>query len=134
MKTTDSFKKVISDKLEEIAKSDPLFEANLKKEKKSIDECINYILNTVQKSGCNGFTDDEIFAMAIHYYDEDDITSKSPGRFNVVVNHQIELTEEEKAEARKQAQTQIINQERERLLKKTIKKAEPENVEQPTLF
>jgi hypothetical protein len=34
MKTTDSFKKVISDKLEEIAKSDPLFEANLKKEKK----------------------------------------------------------------------------------------------------
>jgi hypothetical protein len=26
-----------------------------------------------RKSSCNGFADDEIFRMAIHYYDEDTI-------------------------------------------------------------
>ena len=27
----------------------------------------------VQKSGCNGFCDDEIYGQAIHYYEEKDI-------------------------------------------------------------
>jgi hypothetical protein len=135
MKTTEIFKKVISDKLEEISKSDPLFEVSLKKGNKSIDECINYILNTVQKSGCNGFTDDEIFDMAVHYYDEDNIEVKSPGKINVVVNHHVELTDEEKAEAKKQAQQEIMKQERERMLKKVLpKKPETGHLEQTLLF
>ena len=37
---------------------------------KNMDECVTHILNYVQKSGCNGFTDGEIFGQAIHYYEE----------------------------------------------------------------
>ena len=38
-----------------------------KRQAKNIDECVTHILNYVQKSGCNGFTDGEIFGQAIHY-------------------------------------------------------------------
>lgn len=51
-------------------------------------------------SGCSGFSDDEIYSMAVHYYDEDNIEVGKPNSCKVVVNHTIELTEEEKAEAR----------------------------------
>ena len=39
----------------------------------SIKQVIQQYLGTVQKSGCNGFADDEIFGMAVHYYDEDSV-------------------------------------------------------------
>ena len=58
-------------------------------------------MNYVQKSGCNGFDDDEIFGQAVHYYDEADIEIGKPIDCKVVVNHHVELTEEEKAQARK---------------------------------
>ncbi|MBP9481471.1 MAG: hypothetical protein KBF15_08460, partial [Parabacteroides sp.] len=38
------------------------------KPEKNIDDCVTYILNEVKKSGCNGFADDEIYSMAVHYY------------------------------------------------------------------
>lgn len=88
MKTTDNFKKVIQNHLEQLAVNDSLFAETLKKKNKNIDDCITYILNQVKASGCSGFADDEIFEMAVHYYDEDDI---KPGAkissANVVVNH-----------------------------------------------
>jgi hypothetical protein len=37
---------------------------------KTLDGCIDYIFTTVQESGCNGFTDDEIFGMAVHYKED----------------------------------------------------------------
>lgn len=67
--------------------------------KKSIDECCDYILDCVYESGQNGFADDEIYALALHYYDEDDIEVGKHRECRVIVNHTIELTEEEKAEA-----------------------------------
>src|SRR3712207_8456712 len=71
---------------------------------KNIEDCIAYIVSEVQKSGCNGFNDDEIYSMAVHYYDEDDIkVDNTTITYQVAVNHVVELTEEEKAEARKQA-------------------------------
>ena len=67
--------------------TDPLFAPNLMKPNKNIEECITYILNEVQKSGCNGFDDDEIFSMAVHYYDEDDIEVGKAVSCQVAVNH-----------------------------------------------
>ena len=43
-----------------------------------MDECVTHILNYVQKSGCNGFTDGEIFGQAIHYYEENEIEVGKP--------------------------------------------------------
>ena len=99
MKGTESFKKVIEAKLQEMAATDKLFAASLQKEKKNIDDCIKYIITAVQKSGSNGFSDDEIFGMAAHYYNEDDINVGNPVHCQVVINQVIELTEEEKKEA-----------------------------------
>ncbi|MEG1543944.1 MAG: PcfK-like family protein, partial [Tannerellaceae bacterium] len=72
------------------AASDELFAPVYAKENKNIDDCITYILNQVQKSGCNGFSDDEIFGMAIHYYQEDDIDPGKAIWAKVVINHSVE--------------------------------------------
>lgn len=70
MKTTNHFKNTIQTYLEQRAQTDALFEwTYTSKENKNIDDCCTYILNEVHKSGCNGFADDEIFSMAVHYWD-----------------------------------------------------------------
>ena len=112
MKGSEQFKEAIKAYLDEYAIKDPLFAVNsYSKQNKSLDECIGYIFSQVQKSGCNGFDDDEIYAMAVHYYDEDSIIAeecKVDGR--VVVNHHVELTEEEKEEMRKKAKDDFYKQ------------------------
>jgi hypothetical protein len=87
MKATDSFKNTIQDHLKNLAAKDLLFATTLNKPNKNIDDCINYIFDTVKKSGCNGFADEEIFGMAVHYYDEDDIKPVVASKCRVVVNH-----------------------------------------------
>jgi hypothetical protein len=104
MKSTEAFKKTIQKYLEDRAGTDPLFAETFKKEGKNIDDCVTYILNSVQKSGCNGFADDEIYSLAVHYYDEDKIDIGNPiNSSHVIVNHKVELSEEEKKEARNKA-------------------------------
>ena len=136
MKSTESFKQTIEAKLQEMAAADPLFAKSLKKEGKNLDACINYILNTVQKSGCHGFTDEEIFGMAAHYYDEDKIEVGKAVNCTVVVNHTVELTPEELKTAKEKAIRKTIAEEQARLRKPVIvhKKEEPTQVSQPTLF
>lgn len=68
MNTTEYFKRTIQAYLEERAMEDELFAAKYDNPDKNIDDCVTYILNWVQKSGCNGFCDDEIYGQAIHYY------------------------------------------------------------------
>ena len=63
MKTTDHFKRTIQMYLEQRAAEDALFAKNYRNPAKNIDDCVTYILNYVQKSGCNGFTDGEIFGV-----------------------------------------------------------------------
>jgi len=134
MKGTDQFKATIESYLMGMALKDPEFDKKFKSEGKSIDDCVTYILNTVQKSGCNGFTDDEIFGMALHYYDEEKIDIGKPINCNVVVNHTIELTEEEKQEARKKALDEVMANEIKRLTAKPKKAASSTVVQQASLF
>ena len=96
MKGTEQFTRTIAEYLNGRAMTDPLFAPNLQKPHKNIEECILYILSEVQRSGCNGFADEEIYSMAVHYYDEDDIEVDKVSSCNVVVNHVVELSEEEK--------------------------------------
>ena len=141
MKTSEAFKKTIREYLEQRAKEDQLFAASYAKENKNIDECCNFILGEVQKSGCNGFSDDEIFGMAVHYYDEDDIKNVKPVNARVVVNHTIELTEEEKKSAKEAAlkeyeakEIKKIEEARKKKLEKKAEKVAKENVLQTSLF
>jgi len=111
MKSTVRFKSVIKRYLDDRANSDELFAETYAKPNKNIDDCITYILNEVQRSGCNGFADDEIYSMAVHYYDEDSVTAGKPiNSCRIVVNHVVELTAEEKEEARKEAMKRATNE------------------------
>jgi FixJ family two-component response regulator len=65
-------------------------------------------MNTVKNSGCNGFADDEIFGMAVHYFDEDIIEVGKPITGHVVVNHTISLSETEQAEAKEAAMKKAV--------------------------
>ena len=120
MKSTDAFKNTIKEYLDKQAVTDPLFAAPYANPKKNIEDCVIYILNTVKNSGINGYTDDEIFGMAIHYYQEEDITVGAEINCQVVVNHKVELTEEEKAEAKEKAIRELINKEKDILKQKPI--------------
>ena len=138
MSGTEHFTRTISEYLNLRAATDPLFASKLMKPHKNIEDCITYILRQVQQSGCNGFEDDEIYSMAVHYYDEDDLEVGSPVACHVVVNHTIVLSEEEKAEARKQAIQQYQAQELRRLQEprqvKTKASTDSEQAPQPSLF
>lgn len=87
MKASPHFKTAIQKHLDGLAANDELFAETLEKPNKNIDDCITYIFNQVKASGCNGFADGEIFGMAVHYYDEDDINVGKPINGKVVVNH-----------------------------------------------
>ena len=87
MKVSVSFKNAIQSYLEQRAEYDELFARSYRNPLKNIEDCITYILNYVQKSGCNGFDDDEIFGQVVHYYDEADIEIGKPIDCKVVVNH-----------------------------------------------
>lgn len=92
---------------------------------KNINNCINYILTQVEKSQCNGFTDDEIYSLAVHYYDEPNETLGDIQKdisMNCVVNHHVELTEEEKAEIKKNAMDKLMKEEMDRMKAKPQKK------------
>ena len=135
MKGTEHFTRTIAEYLNQRAMTDPLFAPNLMKPNKNIEDCVTYILNEVKKSGCNGFDDDEIYSMAVHFFDEDNIDIGKPLDCHVAVNHVVQLTDEEKAEARRKA---IEQYQREQLAKmhshnERTKKAE-NKVVQPSLF
>lgn len=72
--------KQVGNYLRQRAATDPSVAASLKKEKKSLAECWKYIMGEafakVKRNGNAGssyLTDDEVYNMAVHYYDEDDI-------------------------------------------------------------
>lgn len=136
MKSTDTFKQTIKQHLDEVAASDPLFAEKYNNPEKNIDDCVTYILNYVKASGCNGFTDDEIFGQAMHYYDEEKIEVGSPVRCQVVVNHAVELTEEDKAQAKQAAIDKLVSEEQAKIKAQKAKKQEERKpvVEQPSLF
>ena len=95
-------------------------------------------MNYVQKSGCNGFSDDEIFGQAVHYYDETDIEIGKPIDCKVVVNHHVELTAEEKEQARKdpikRAENEAYAKLKQQQEKALAKRAKVEVKPQPSLF
>lgn len=127
---TDYFKITIQSYLEQRAQTDELFAPVYAKPNKNINDCITYILNYVQQSGICGYTDDEIYSLALHFYDEDSIEVGKPINCNVVVNHTIILTDEEKAQARQKA-IQKVQDEAYAKMKQGKTKPKAKQTEQP---
>jgi hypothetical protein len=134
MKASNHFKNTIKAYLDQRSENDVLFSLRYSKPEKNIDDCVTYILNTVQKSGCNGFADEEIYSMAVHYYDEDNIDIGNPVNCQVVVNHVVELTEEEKQQAHKEALQKAQDEAYAKLTQPTKRVKQPETANQQSLF
>lgn len=135
MKSTDAFKETIKKYLDDRVVFDPLFIPFYKREDKNIDDCVMSILTAVHKSGSNGFTDDEIYSLAVHYYQEDNVEiDASVSNMKVVVNHHVKLTEEEITEAKEQAMKQAINEQRAAMTKRAAKPVVKQPESQQSLF
>ena len=116
MNGTDHFKRTIQAYLDSRAAEDKLFAASYSKPNKNMDDCITYLLHWA-KSQCNGgngigVTAGEVLSQAVHYFDEDDIDIDigKPIPCQVMVCG-VELTDEEKAEARQRAIRQYQDEE-----------------------
>jgi hypothetical protein len=137
MKATEHFKQTIKAYLDERAKNDELFAVSYAKKNKNMDDCVTFILNQVKRSKCMGLTDEEVYSLAVHFFDEDDIEIGNSIACNVIVNHTVELTEEEKAQARQDALKEYQAEQLRKMQKRTNKpktpKAQPE-ITTPSLF
>lgn len=134
MKSTAYFTRTILTHLEQRASVDPLFAQSFANLDKNIDDCCTYILNQVQKSGYNGFTDDEVYSIAVHYYDEENIEVGRPIDARITVNHVVELTEDEKQQARQDAMQKAQDEAYRKMTQPTKKAKRVALNPQPSLF
>ena len=109
MKGTRAFQETLEQYLSGMAQQDQLFANKFNNPSKTMEGCVNFVLSEVQKSGMNGFTDPEIYSMAVHYFVEEGIKDVPAMKdCQVVVNHQVELTAEEIEEMRQKAKEKVL--------------------------
>lgn len=110
------FEESIKAYLDKRAAEDELFAKSYAKPDKSIEECCKFIEaeacdRVANKSGAQsyGMTDEEVYGLAVHYYDEDDIKIKPlQARTEVMKTNEVYTpTEEEKAAAKEAALRQL---------------------------
>lgn len=127
------FESAIKEYLDARAKEDVKFAEKYSNEKKSIEECCSFILGEMRKkakSGMYGATDAEVFGLAVHYYDEEDIKVEKNVSAEVVINR--EMTEEEKQqldrrkEAEKKTAAAMIEEDKKRKEQERKKKEQEE--------
>lgn len=105
-----TFKDIIKAHLDQRAQQDELFAKTYAKPGKTLEECCRYIMGEARKRGtavC--MADDEVFGLAAHYYDEDDIeVSPAAGSCRAERVEADTLTEEEMQEAHEEARRKAI--------------------------
>jgi hypothetical protein len=89
MKASEQFKTVIEKYLNDTAQGDTDFAQNFTKVSKNLENCFNYVLGEVKKTGFCAFDDQEIFDMALKYYTDDSIGNPAPVSCKVVVNQSV---------------------------------------------
>jgi hypothetical protein len=90
MKASDTFKTTIENYLKETALNDTALAFSLAKASKNIESCFNYIFSEVKKTGLCAFDNQEIFDMAVKYYNDDTISAPAPINCKIVVNQPLQ--------------------------------------------
>ena len=92
---SEEFLKTIKSYLDQRAKRDKLFAKVYRNPRKNIEDCCRYILQEVKKMGSSvALCDEEVYCMAVHYYDEELVSIKE-GKINCSVIH-TEPTDDDK--------------------------------------
>ena len=108
-KNVDKVNEVIKAHLDAMAQKDACFAERYANPDKNIDECMDYILGEARRRGMTVYmSDQEVYGMAVHYYEEDDLkVSKISNGERVRAAAPAEpvapLSEEEKAKIRQEA-------------------------------
>lgn len=116
LKNTNDLEKLSMRKIglfiEKKAEEDPSIARNILKEKKSLEECYKYIKAEISKLARDNpviiTTDEPVYEMAIHYYDEDNIKIANPMQASdkkelkkVKVDKKMNSTKPERAKTKK---------------------------------
>lgn len=141
-KTQNPAVKRIGNYLMERAKTDSSVANNLKKEKKSLNECWDYVLSEVAKTmyrsgnfGCAAGDDEELFGLAVHYYDEDEIKFEPFKGAKVVDASKQEQDKKEEAPKEEKSEVEQPLKEVKQNRVKTVKKHKSDPVDgQLSLF
>lgn len=135
------FQEAIRRYLEDRAAKDPVFAEAYANPKKSLAQCCDYICTEVRRTGRVAMTDEEVYGLAVHYYDEE-----NPGKIEagLAKNARIvmpELGEDQKKRLEKEAaedyKRDVIKAlgERQRKIREiAANKRKEEMMEQPALF
>lgn len=134
----------IKNYLDERAKNDELFARAYAKPNKNIDECYKYILGEARKKGTEvGMSHEEVYGLAVHYYDEDDIkinpvygyVQASASDDDIEIK-EVKLTAEEEKQAREEAIHRLAEEQYQKMKKKPqrARREENESVQQMSLF
>ena len=121
------FEKAIKAFLDDKAGTDPAFAEKYRSEKKNITDCCKFIIAEVKKS-CKGkeaaCTDEYVYGLAMHYYDEENIKAPANAPSCRVVPGDMELSEEDKKEAREEAMRRLKEQEVQEQMRKERQRQE----------
>lgn len=97
----------IKNYLDNRAKSDELFAAKYNNPKKSIQECCQYITGEAYaraEGGTAVISDEEVYGMAVHYYDEENIEIRKAPRASSTRSQEPKLTKKQQEDLRLQAE------------------------------
>jgi hypothetical protein len=131
----NEFEECIKEYMDNRAQQDAQFAEIYKNADKSIEKCCQYIIQEVRQSGRQGFADMEIYSMAMHYYDEENIKVGTPIKCKVVVNKEIKLSDAEKSTARENAIRQYQQEELLKIQMRNCKrKVAKQQKSMPSLF
>lgn len=110
----EQFKAHIQAYIDNRVATDELFAETYRKSERTIDQCIQYVLNWVKASGSQVVAKEEIYSQVVHFYDE----NLEPGEkinAHVVCATRVQLTEEDKAQAYQDALRQYQQSELEKI-------------------
>lgn len=134
----------IKNYLDERAKNDELFAKAYAKPNKNIDECYKYILGEARKKGTAvGMSHEEVYGLAVHYYDEDDIKINPVSGYveasasdDDKETKEVKLTAEEEKQAREEAIHRLAEEQYQKMKKRPqrARREENESVQQMSLF
>lgn len=106
------FEEVIKAHLDDVAKKDKMFAKSYAKKNKNIENCCAYIKQQIQKAAKGqrgvGVLDEEVYNLALHYYDEDDVEpSASKVACSVTVGGSKEKETSEKPKRKTKAAVEV---------------------------
>lgn len=128
MAKLNPFQQVLKYYLDTRAKEDKLFAVIYAKESKSIVECEKFVISEAQKLKRTALTDEEVFGMAVHYYDEDDIKNIKSTNCKVVIASASAPSSKLSTEDKNKAQSNTVEQPKQEEIKQVKVKPSRKNV------